>query len=106
LFFVPFTPLPPPSEPRVWLAIAGIALFSTVLASILYFKIIAENGAASALTVAFLLPVFGILWGTIFLDEAVGWHTLAGTLTVLAGTALVTGFNPLDIFRPKQPASA
>lgn len=105
LFFVPFTPVPPPAQPQVWLAIAGIALFSTVLASIIYFKLIAENGAASALTVAFLLPVFGILWGHVFLDEVVGWHTLAGTLIVLTGTALVTGFNPLDTFRRKPVVS-
>ena len=38
--------------------------------------------------------MFGILWGALFLGEAVGWHTLAGVAIVLAGTALVTGFVP------------
>ena len=38
--------------------------------------------------------MFGILWGALFLGEAVGWHTLAGAAIVLVGTALVTGFVP------------
>jgi len=61
---------------------------------LLYFRLIADLGPAPALTVTFLIPLFGVLWGHLFLDEAVGWHTVAGGLTVLLGTALVTGWSP------------
>lgn len=106
VFFAPFTPLPPASEPLVWLAVAGMGLLSTGLAYLIFYRLIALYGVASSLTVAFLTPVFGIVLGHVFLGEVVGWHTLGGTLTVLLGTALVTGFNPLAFFQRKEAARA
>lgn len=106
LFFVPLTPLPPLSQPSIWLAVAALGLLSTGLAYLIFYRLIALYGVASALTVGFLTPVFGIAWGHVFLEEAVGWHTLVGTLTVLLGTGLVTGFNPLALFRRKEAARA
>ena len=94
LLFIPFTPLPLGATPTVWAAVAALGLLCTGLAYLLYFRLVADLGAAPALTVTFLIPVFGILWGHLFLGETVGWHTLIGALVVLAGTALVTGFNP------------
>jgi drug/metabolite transporter (DMT)-like permease len=52
--------------------------------------------------VTFLIPVFGVLWGALFLGEQVGWHTLLGSLTVLTGTALVTGFSPRKLWQQQQ----
>ena len=60
----------------------GAALVFGVLCSgiayILYFKLTDDDGPTSALTVTFLNPLFGILWGVIFLNEIVGWYTAAG----------------------------
>ena len=88
---------PPEALPGVEVALATIALgvLCSGVAYLLYFRLVAELGAASALTVTYLIPVFGILWGVLFLDERVGWHTLAGSVTILTGTALVTGFSVL-----------
>ncbi len=63
------------------------------LAYLLYFRLIADIGAAPALTVTFLVPVFGVLWGRLFLAEPIGAQTLIGGATVIAGTVLVTGFS-------------
>ena len=82
--------MPPP---HVIFSVATLGIVCSGIAYLLYFRLIADIGAAPALTVTFLIPVFGILWGTLFLGEQVGWHTLAGSLTVLTGTALVTGFS-------------
>jgi len=101
LLFVPFTPLPLGATPTVWAAVAALGLLCTGLAYLLYFRLVADLGAAPALTVTFLIPVFGILWGHLFLGEAVGWHTLAGALVVLSGTALVTGFDPRLLLRAR-----
>jgi drug/metabolite transporter (DMT)-like permease len=54
---------------EVWAAVAGLALFSTALAYILYFRILATAGATNVLLVTFLVPVSAILLGTIVLGE-------------------------------------
>lgn len=87
-----------PADATVLLSVLALGIVCSGVAYLLYFRLIADIGAAPALTVGFLIPVFGILWGHLFLDEAVGWHTVAGTVVVLAGTALVTGFSPRTLF--------
>jgi drug/metabolite transporter (DMT)-like permease len=87
---------PPPALPStdIMLTVVVLGVVCSGVAYLLYFRLIAEIGAAPALTVTFLIPLFGVLWGWLFLDEAVGWHTLGGAFIVIAGTALVTGFSP------------
>ena len=91
---LPFFPAPASPTPGVWAAVLALGVLCSGIAYLIYFRLIAEVGPTSALTVTFLNPVFGILWGALFLGETVGWHTLAGSATVLVGTALVTGFVP------------
>jgi drug/metabolite transporter (DMT)-like permease len=75
-------------------AALALGILCTGVAYILYFKLIEDVGTTSALTVTFLNPLFGILWGALFLGEVVGWYTIAGAAIVISGTALVTGFAP------------
>ncbi len=75
-------------------AALALGLMCTGAAYLLYFKLIEDIGTTSALTVTFLNPLFGILWGALFLGEVVGWYTIAGAAIVISGTALVTGFIP------------
>jgi drug/metabolite transporter (DMT)-like permease len=97
LLVLPLVPFfPAPGQPTVGVMGAALALgiLCSGIAYILYFKLIDEVGTTSALTVTFLSPVFGILWGVLFLGEAIGWYTIAGSAIVLGSTALVTGFVP------------
>ena len=97
--FAGHAPLPETATPvLVWGAVLGLGLLCTGVAYLMYFRLVAALGAASALTVTFLIPVFGILWGHLFLGEAVGWQTVGGALVVLTGTALVTGFDPRSLW--------
>lgn len=89
-----FFPQPQPASIGILGAALALGVMCTGIAYILYFKLIEDVGTTSALTVTFLNPLFGILWGTLFLHEVVGWHTIAGSAIVILGTALVTGFRP------------
>jgi drug/metabolite transporter (DMT)-like permease len=102
---LPFFPSPATPTPGAWAAVLALGVVCSGIAYLIYFRLIDEVGPTSALTVTFLNPVFGILWGALFLGEAVGWHTLAGAATVLVGTALVTGFVP-RFGRPAAAAAA
>ena len=94
-----------PSEPTpgIMAAVLALGIVCSGIAYIIYFKLIEEVGTTSALTVTFLNPLFGILWGALFLHEAIGWHTVLGSAIVLLGTALVTGFVP-SLRRAPAPA--
>jgi drug/metabolite transporter (DMT)-like permease len=74
-----------------WLVIAALAFFCTGLAYILYFRLIASAGPANAVSVTYLVPIFAVLWGGLFLGESLTWPLVVGCLVVFAGTALATG---------------
>ncbi len=86
-----------------WWALAGLALLCTGVAYLLYFRLIAHVGPARAISVTYLLPVFGVLWGALFLGEAVTPQMLLGCAIILAGTALGTGVVSLPPGR-RRPA--
>ena len=107
LLVVPLLPFAPPAAvPSLAIALSVLALgvVCSGIAYLLYFRLVADEGAASALTVTFLVPVFGVLWGHLFLGEPLGWNTLAGAGIVIVGTALVTGFRPSTL--RARPAAA
>lgn len=74
-----------------WGAMAAVALLCTALAYILFFRIIDKAGPSKALTVTFLVPVFALMYGALFLNESITpWMVFCG-LVIMAGTALSTG---------------
>ena len=74
-----------------WLAALVLGVACSALAYLLFFRLIARVGASRAVTVTFLVPVFGTLWGALFLGEPVTASMLAGGAVVLLGTGLATG---------------
>jgi drug/metabolite transporter (DMT)-like permease len=84
-------PAPALPGPGVIAAVLALGILSTGLAYLIYFRLVADAGPTYTLTVTYLIPVFGVFWGVVFLDERVGWNTFVGAAVVLAGTALVTG---------------
>ncbi len=73
------------------LSVLGLAVLSTAVAYILYFRLIESVGPTSTVTVTFLVPVFGLLFGVLLLEEPFGPGTLAGLGLILLSVALVTG---------------
>jgi drug/metabolite transporter (DMT)-like permease len=100
-----FFPVNATPTPNVMLAVIALGVLCSGIAYLLYFRLISDIGAAPALTVTFLIPVFGVLWGGLFLDEIVGWHTILGSVIVILGTALVTGFSPNTLMAKKVAAN-
>lgn len=91
-----------PPGPTAWLVVAALAFVCTGLALVLYFRLIANAGPANAISVTYLIPIFAIAWGSLFLDEKVTWPLLAGCAVVFLGTALATGM--LGARPARQPA--
>ncbi len=77
--------------PAAWAAIVASGVFCTGLAYILYFRLIDRIGPAKTMTVTFLIPVFAVVFGAVFLGETVSlWMLLCGAV-IVCGTALSTG---------------
>jgi drug/metabolite transporter (DMT)-like permease len=72
-----------------WAALAFLAVGSTVLAYAWYFEGVAALGAGAASGYISLVPVFGVLFATLLLGEAIDASLLAGGLLVLGGMMLM-----------------
>lgn len=76
---------------HAWLAVVALGVVCTGIAYVLYFRLIESAGPPRALAVTFLVPVFAVLYGVLFLDESVtGWMLLCAGV-IVCGTALSTG---------------
>ena len=74
-----------------WLALLAVGVLCTGVAYVLYFRLIDKVGAAGSLTVTFLIPVFAVFYGMVFLGESVtAWMLFCGAI-ILLGTALSMG---------------
>lgn len=77
--------------PSAWLAVLAIGVLCTGIAYVLYFRLIDRVGAAASLTVTFLIPVFAVIYGLLFLGESVTLWMLLCAAIILFGTALSVG---------------
>jgi drug/metabolite transporter (DMT)-like permease len=92
ILLTPLIPLWPPMAaptPMVVASILALGLICSGVAYLLYFRLIADIGATGALTVTYLVPVFGVLWGVLFLGETISLGMLAGAALVVLGTVFV-----------------
>ena len=74
-----------------WLALIVLGVACTGIAYILYFRLIEKAGPQRTLTVTFLIPVFAVFYGAVFLREAVTPWMLLCAVVIVCGTALATG---------------
>lgn len=80
-----------PSAPvswSAWGAAIGVAVFSTAIAMNMYYQLIQLMGPTKTVTVTLLIPLFGIFWGVLLLNEKISQNMLLGSVVILAGTAL------------------
>jgi drug/metabolite transporter (DMT)-like permease len=89
---LPFAFAAPPAGPVTPAAVGILVAFGVLcsgLAYLIYYKLIREDGPTRALTVSFIIPVFGMLFGRLFLAESLTWSMLLGVIVILTGTGLV-----------------
>ena len=88
--------LPLPSM-TIGFAVLGLALFSTALAYIIYFRVLASAGATNLLLVTFLVPISAGILGIAILGEHLTGSQLIGMLLIGAGPTAIDG-RPFSIF--------
>jgi len=99
LILLPFAAFSLPEQLPSLGAIAAalaLAVLCTALAFVLFFDVLKRTGATAAATVTFVIPIFGILWGAVFLHEEVTGRMMLGMAVALFGTALVTKLLPVQ----------
>ncbi|MFC5520954.1 DMT family transporter [Polaromonas jejuensis] len=79
-----------------WLALLAVGVLCTGLAYILFFRLIENAGPPRALSVTFLVPVFAVLYGLLFLGESVTPWMIVCAGVIVCGTALSTGLLKLE----------
>ncbi|WP_150698210.1 DMT family transporter [Pandoraea terrae] len=83
------SPSPGHADAGVWAAMAALGLICSALAYAIFFKLIADLGPLRSLTVTFLIPPFGVLWGALFLGEPVTLAHLGGGCLIALAVWLV-----------------
>ncbi len=74
---------------NIVLSIAALAVMCSALAYLLYFQLITHIGPVQALTVSFLIPIFGMLWGVLFLHETVTVPMILGCGLIVCGASFI-----------------
>lgn len=87
-----FHPQAAPSAAAVW-SVLVLAVVATAFGYILYYRLMTESGPTKTLSVTFLVPVFAVLWGHLFLGERVTTGAIGGLLVILLSVLLVTGLR-------------
>lgn len=73
---------------RSWAAVGALGAICTGLAYLLYYRLIARIGAGRTSTVTYMIPVFGVLWGWLLLDEPITPLMVLSTFVILSSVAL------------------
>lgn len=100
LLGIPFEPLRGDLSTPLVIGMIVFGLLCSAVAYLLYYRLIVDLGPTKALTVTFLMPAFGMIWGVIFLHETITLTMILGTLLILLGTGLT-----LNLIR-RRPSAA
>ena len=75
---------------QAWSMAFGLAIVSTAIAYLVFYRLIGVWGATKTTTVTYLVPVFGMLWGSIFLGEHITLTMVLGGMVIIAGVMILS----------------
>lgn len=76
-----------------WVSVVLLGVACTGIPLIIFFRLLSNAGPTHTVMVAYLIPVFGMLWGSLFLNEFITVNMIMGGLLTLAGVAITTGLG-------------
>ncbi|MEH7386386.1 EamA family transporter [Bacillus sp. JJ1521] len=102
LLLIPFTLFNLPKStsvftPIVGLSVLSLALFCTAIGYLLYFYLITSVGPTKTLSVTFMIPLFGLIWGAVFLNEHITIGMIAGLFVILSSIFLISDIKDKQI---------
>ena len=100
---LPLQAIPSSVPTSALVAVLALGVLCSGVAYVIYFELFRRMDAVKASTITFVVPLFAILWASVFLGETLTWSMLGGFALVLCATALVMQLGP---FRPKSVPSA
>ena len=84
---------------QAWGSVLFVAILCTGVAYVLYFRLIEAAGPSKTLTVTFMIPVFAIVYGVLFLGEELTLWMIVCACVIICGTALATGLVKIKALR-------
>jgi len=103
LLLIPAIPFAPARGEMTFTMVVLVVIFAllcSAVAYLLYYRLIVDVGATQALTVTFLMPAFGMIWGATILSESITASMIVGTALILLGTSLVLNILRFNRARP------
>ena len=84
---------------NIWWSVFALGIVCTGFGFVMFYRLIDRIGAGRAIMTTYLIPVFSILWGNIFLGESVTLIMVVGCILVLLGVGLTTKKSNIDKVR-------
>jgi drug/metabolite transporter (DMT)-like permease len=94
IILLPFAVLTSPEiipQGTIWLSVLALGVVCTGFGYILFYRLIVKIGSQQAIMTTYLIPLFSILWGNLFLAETVTLFMLFGGIMVLFGVGMMSG---------------
>ena len=99
IFFVDFSVV---FEPKVALSLVGLGFICTGFAYLIFFKLITEEGSRFAVSSVLFIPVFGAIFGAIFLSESLTINKILGCVMILISIEYILNISFKEFFTAKQ----